>query len=120
MDAMRNTRSDVYEMLLIDEVCAQDPEIRAMAMFLPPIMHKMNVISNKSMMYGASAVLGQIGKLKVKYPDGFYIIPSSVHEVIVVPKIDGMSVEDVTEMVGIVNTTKLEPEQVLSSKAYEF
>lgn len=78
------------------------------------------VVTNAESQNGASAILGLIPGLKKKYPEGFYVIPSSVHEVIMMPKGMGQDVESLTQMVSEVNQAVLDPVDVLSDKAYEF
>ena len=78
------------------------------------------VISNSSLYFGASSILGLIPRLKEKFIDGFYAIPSSVHEIIIMPKGLGEDAESLAAMIKEVNATTLSPEEVLSSKAYAF
>jgi len=84
------------------------------------LFEPMDVITNKDMMFGASALL---------FPDIFkeyceqkgiqkiYILPSSIHELIVVPQdLAGSSV--MTNMVQDVNSNEVLPEDVLSNHVY--
>lgn len=50
--------------------------------------------------------------------DKFYILPSSIHELIVLPYSDEYSIEDLKEMIKQVNSTELRPEEVLSDHPY--
>ena len=78
------------------------------------------VISNSQLYFGACSILGLIPRLKEKFVDGFYAIPSSVHEIIIMPKGLGEDAESLAAMIKEVNATTLSPEEVLSAKAYEF
>jgi len=77
------------------------------------------ILSNKDMTYGASAILAALDKLKKKYSDGFYVIPSSVHEVLVLPSC-GFDKDYITNLIQEVNTTEVQPEEVLSDHVYQF
>lgn len=77
---------------------------------------QMIVVSNDSKMFGAYSIIPLLDYFKAKYPEGFAVLPSSVHEVIVVttddPMLDGM-VQDV-------NTTQVDLKEQLSDHAYRF
>ena len=98
-------------------------EITSMAeiLGLPASMFEpMDVITTKNRLFGASALL---------FPDIFkeycerkgvqkiYIIPSSIHELIVIPQ-DGFTPTDLTHMILSVNATELEESDVLSNHPY--
>lgn len=57
------------------------------------------------------AALDQIG-------GEFYILPSSIHEVIVLPYSDEYTIEDLKQMIQQVNSSQLRPEEVLSDHPY--
>ena len=49
-----------------------------------------------------------------------YIVPSSVHEVILIPVDDDITKDGLDEMVRSVNSTELSKEEILSDSAYLF
>lgn len=67
--------------------------------------------------YGAISAITCRSQLMEIYPDGYYVIPASIHECIVVP----MTVEDdgLTDMVKSVNADMIAPEEVLSNHVYK-
>lgn len=80
----------------------------------------MYVLTNPIRNYGAACmmyphVLEMIGDM---LKEDFYILPSSVHEVIIVPESKGMDPQEMDEMVVEINDTQVEPEEVLSDHAY--
>ncbi len=83
----------------------------------------MYVITNKSMMYGAAAIIDEEFMWDVydKIGGDFYIIPSSVHELIALPfsKVDE-DTDFINDMIKTVNKTQLEEKDVLSDHAYKF
>ena len=52
--------------------------------------------------------------------EDFYILPSSIHEVILVPASAGISVAEMEKMVCEINETQVEEEEVLSNRAYYY
>lgn len=48
------------------------------------------------------------------------MLPSSVHEVLVVPKMDGTTLDAMDKMVREVNATTVAEEEQLADHAYEF
>ncbi len=78
---------------------------------------RMLVINNTTDHYGAISVLGKIGYLRRELKD-FYIIPSSVHEVIAV---ENFGSEDyIKMMVKEVNESVVVPAEKLSDNIYHF
>lgn len=109
--AMANTK--------IDELDIADYIIR-MAGGNVPILPKglMTIITNKDKNYGAGVLHLYLERNKGKK---FYIIPSSVHECIIVPELQiGMNINDLKEMVKFVNANEVEPQDRLSDNAYYF
>lgn len=80
---------------------------------------EMFCISNPSKFYGAIGAIIKRDVLKEHFPNGYYILPSSVHEVLLLPK-DGCSLSDneLTDMVRAVNANEVRPEEVLADHAY--
>lgn len=76
------------------------------------------VVTNKKRRCGAASVIKAKDELNRMFPEGYIVLPSSVHEVIVVKNDD--NIEAYTEMVKMVNSDVVAPEEVLSDKAYKF
>ncbi len=78
------------------------------------------VLSNTERLYGAACLLyeGIIKEMEEVAGEEFYILPSSVHEVLLVPK-DGMDVETLRNMVHEVNSTIVSRQEILSDNVYE-
>ncbi len=81
----------------------------------------MSVLTNNHEYYGASSMLypGVLEKIRDELNQDFYIIPSSVHEVIIVPSshTDSMHLRDMLEDV---NKTIVPPEEILSDNIYRY
>ena len=82
-----------------------------------PIMY---VLSNKSKIFGAAAILYDdvLKNFSEKVQKDLYILPSSVHEVILIPKEESMEWEKLQEMVKEVNSTQVEDVEILSDSVY--
>lgn len=85
----------------------------------------MYVLTNKSRLNGASCILYDdlLLDLANQLESDLYILPSSIHEVIVVPnitEISQMPIAYFSDMVKDVNTTQVSSEEVLSNHAYYF
>lgn len=82
----------------------------------------MYVLSNESGVLGASALF--YPKVQEQISDmlneGYYVIPSSLHEVIVVPESAGMDPKHLEAMVKDANRTVVAPKDVLSDNVYYF
>ena len=83
-------------------------------------MMPMYVLSNSRMINGAAAMLYPdiLRKLSDKLKSDLYIIPSSVHEVIVFARNMANDEKSLKEMIRTVNRTQLEPQDVLSDSLY--
>lgn len=82
----------------------------------------MYVLSNRERLYGAAALLyaESLKELAEKLNKNLIILPSSVHEVLLVPD-DGMTEKDFfKEMVKEVNDSQVEPEERLSYNVYHY
>ena len=103
---LRRMKDVIAEMLGMDSVDAEDDN--------------MYVLSNEMRNFGAVCitydnVLELIGE---ELKENYYIIPSSVHEVIIVPESKAPQKEEIEEMVTEINETQVEEEEVLSNRIY--
>ena len=82
----------------------------------------MYVLTNEQKTYGASllAVPGIMGKVDQLFPEGYYILPSSIHETIILPKPCGVPAKELGEMVRDINRTQVNREERLSDCVYEY
>lgn len=80
----------------------------------------MYVLTNKSNYFGAASLLfdsvlqGIAGRLE----DDFWVLPSSIHECIIVPAEAAMSREEMQEMVREINRSEVAEEDFLSDEIY--
>ncbi len=107
-EALNNIKEDVEIMDL--------SEITPFAPFSPI---EMLIVSNKKKRFGAIASIFAIGNIKNRYPKGIKLIPSSVHEVIIIPKISDDE-ENLNRIINDVNSSCVAAEEFLSNHSYEF
>lgn len=82
----------------------------------------MYVLSNKLKSYGASCIVypdvpEMIGEILER---DYYIIPSSIHEIIIIPIYSEMEPEELDAMVCEVNSAHVAEEEVLSDHCYRY
>lgn len=81
----------------------------------------MYILTNNRRTQGAACMIypNALGKISTQFDRGFYIFPSSVHEVILFDsEAVNMSPERMKEMIVEINRTNLEAEEVLSDSLY--
>lgn len=78
------------------------------------------VLSNDRGCLGAATILyeGILEKIGSHLGENFYVIPSSIHEVLIYPESVGVNRERIDEIIGEVNALHVEPEEFLSDHAY--
>ena len=110
--AKANMNVDDYEIIDMNEM---------LKMLGAPVLEDnidMYVLSNKDRMFGAIGAIVLRDKLKEMFPDGYIVIPSSVHEIIILPYIEEN--EELKQIINEVNTTEMAPDEVLGDKPYIF
>lgn len=87
-----------------------------------PDMPKLYVATNCQKMDGASVLLydGFLKGFSEQIGGDFYVLPSSVHEVIFFPAREGAGAAELREMVSEVNATGVAKEEVLSNAVYRY
>lgn len=82
----------------------------------------MYILTNQKGINGASCLLYENILLEFanQINSDLYILPSSIHEVILVPAEKGISKDALTEMVKDVNRTQVANEEILSDRVYYF
>lgn len=80
------------------------------------------VITNALRWYGAAAILDEAFMRNVmeRVGDDFYVLPSSVHELIIVNRTIATRTKEMKNMVRTVNSSVVEPEERLSDQIYRY
>lgn len=82
----------------------------------------MIILSNRYCCHGAACILypGLLEELAQKAGKNLFILPSSIHEVILLPDTGEERPEELRELVREVNTSQVRPEEILSDSLYYF
>lgn len=80
----------------------------------------MYVLTNKSHLFGATCILYKdlLKNFSNQIASDLYIIPCSVHEVIIVPLQDHIKQDEINNMITEVNSTGIEEGEILSDHVY--
>lgn len=82
----------------------------------------MMIVTNDRTVSGAGVIFypNVMETISERLGSDFFILPSSVHETIVLPDNGAYTFEDLREMVGDVNSTQVLPEDKLTNEVYHF
>ncbi len=132
------TKEELYDrafvntpMLLKDVLSTMESVLSELkGLFIPPdgeeeiteFADNMYILSNKRRIFGASAMLysEHLKLLANKHNSGLYILPSSIHEVIVLPEGAITDTKYMRDMIWEVNETQVSPEERLSDNLYYY
>lgn len=92
----------------------QEQEFREMA-HVP-----MYVLTNTNRAHGAASMVYEnvLKEIAEMWDDDFYILPSSIHEVILLPAKEVTEKDTLSQMVADINSTQVEQEEILANHAY--
>ncbi len=78
------------------------------------------LLSNKAYVYGASSLIDENTLVKIGnlLEDDYYVVPSSIHEVLIVPKSLVRDVSDIEDMIRAINEDHVLSTDVLSDNLY--
>lgn len=82
----------------------------------------MYVVSNEDYMYGAVRMIYEdlIKGFLEKEGEGVFIIPSSIHEVLIIPNSKKVEPDTLNEMICDINSSVVSEEEILSNHAYYY
>lgn len=80
------------------------------------------VLSNEEVFRGAGTLFypGVLDQVSAMCPNGFYIIPSSVHEILIFPKNADFADREIDEIIESVNAEVVNPDEQLSDFVHEY
>ncbi len=90
--------------------------------FYPPEEERMFVASVKGSIHGAGCIAYQdfMDKASERAGGSFFILPSSIHEVLIIPDTGEFTLENLEKMVREVNATTVSPEDKLTDSVYHY
>ncbi len=105
------------------EMMGMSPEdLAMMGMPTDPADEQMYVATTPDQIHGAGIIAYQdfMDKAAERVGGDFFILPSSVHEVLIVPDNGQMDLEQLQDMVREVNATQVSPEEKLTDNVYHY
>lgn len=128
MEQWNLSQSDIWELAKENTPKLFPIRIRTMNEVIADILQgevegiesEMFIFSNESGINGASVLLYEhaLSNFAASYQSDFYILPSSIHEVILIPCQKKFSQKQLIEMVKDVNSTQVPMEDILSNQVY--
>lgn len=121
--AMENLENEPYSIKPIVELLGGMAGIPTGAVReLPEEVTKQHVLANEGCRYGAAGMLRQdlMEGFAEQSGGSFYILPSSIHDLILLPDDDSVSAECLKEMVKEVNKSTVAREEWLSEDVYYY
>lgn len=87
-----------------------------------PLVHQSMVLTNKNKYFGATAVLYPqlLNRIGDALQGSYYLIPSSIHEMLILPSSIGISSHEIDDMIREINQTEVSAEEVLGTHCYYF
>lgn len=86
------------------------------------VARSMYILTNEPAINGAGCILYHdvLKDFSEKMGKDLYILPSSVHETLIIPEKEGMSLGWCSQMVRDVNASDVRPDEILSDRAYKY
>ena len=113
------TMSEILKQMM-ERVGGLSPELEEELAAPDPLMY---VVSNTSRQFGAYFITDREALVEVASEineDRFFILPSSIHEMIVIPESQVQDIDALISMVKEVNATQVAPDEVLANNVYSF
>jgi len=84
--------------------------------------HQLYVVTNPDRLLGAGVILypGFLKKAAKKIGRSFYLIPSSIHEILLLPDTGDVDVDFLKMMINDINRNRVSPEERLSNHPYRY
>lgn len=118
----RSAKFESMDTVMRNIMMDNDMDKELAEMMFPDSSTPLSVVTNESGIDGAAVIACQevLKAVQKELGEDFYILPSSIHEVLVLPKSFSDDVEDLKQMVSSVNEAEVPPEDRLSDNVYEF
>ena len=117
--ASLNLKKEAYQFMNLQSLIRRSSEVAD----INECRHaNMCVLTNRAMCYGATGILRTdlLEKLAQLKETDLYILPSSVHEVILLPALDWWGVDELRQMVKSVNAGWVDKMDWLSDEVYYY
>lgn len=106
--------------IMLEMIPKEEAEMFGIMDVMPEEMMYVASVPDKNAGAGVMAYQGFMNEAAAKLGGDFYIIPSSLHEIILVPDQGNMDYRELETMVKEVNATEVSPEDKLSDSVYHY
>ena len=132
MERMGITKEELHEDALANSPLVRPPMIKDMREVLGLVTEdgqmmemgdpQLYIVTTTDMIWGSGALFypGFMDQCTETLGGGYYILPSSIHEVLLYPDMGGSAAGDLTEMVININETQVAPEERLANSVYHY
>ena len=122
LQSMSEVMVDMMLPDFLEQYEGDEEAAKAMLETMMPTDNVMYVLSNKSKLNGSNMILDyeMMHQVVEKIGEEFFILPSSIHELLIVPIASHMQIEDLRHMVCEVNDTQVSLEERLSDNVYRY
>ena len=113
--------SELWELALKNMLELFPPQFTTLESILMTKLYGLLYLSNTSNFYGASCIFYPkvLENIRRKIQNDYYIIPSSVHEVLILLA-DSIGKEELNQMIQEVNATVVESREILAEHCYKY
>ena len=120
--SMNEVMAEMMLPQMIEDMGGDREAAQQMLEAMMPPEEKMFVLSNEQKLNGATALLDDkmMEQIAERIGGDFFILPSSIHETLIVPVDAGMELHDLEMMVQEVNATQVAPQDRLSDHVYNY
>ena len=122
MEGYGVTLNQLHYNAIKSSVTVMPPVINEMGSIIPGAGDEITILSNRTAMFGASALLypGVMDHIADRYHGDYFILPSSIHEVLVVRDDGTKDFRELESMVRDINSMVVSPEDKLSDTVYHY
>lgn len=114
-------KEEMVKMIAVNDGVSMDEAEKFVTEMMQKEPEKMYALSNYSKVNGAAVILNDDVRQEIASKIGnFYILPSSIHETIIVPKDLGLDLRELEKTVIEANRTAVAQDEVLSDHVYEY
>lgn len=119
METLSEEEQEEFRGFLNLDIPEQDQRAEKSKEILP---YEQYVLTNTAKINGATAILypNLLQEIGEATQSNFFILPSSIHEVILMKDNGDMNAEELQRMVMEINRTQVAPEEVLSDEVYSY
>ncbi len=119
---MRSVMVEMMSKEMLQMGMSKEDAVSYVEAMIPEDAMPMYVVTNDNKVNGANVILDQnfMDQVADTLGGDFFVLPSSIHECICIPKQEGMSYHEFENMVQDVNATQVAPEERLSGHVYEY